>query len=112
MPQDTFTSVQIYNQTYRLGSDQANSQSIRQAAAYLDKKIREAAAVTGHRPLLDLAVLAAMEIAEEVLKERRKKEILLSEADRRISNFTRRLEDHAGDLSAGSGPPTPPSSRF
>ena len=58
MASDTFTSVQIYNQTYRLGSDQANSQSIKQAAAYLDKKIREAASVTGHRPLLDLAVLA------------------------------------------------------
>ncbi len=112
MAPDMFTSVQIYNQTYRLGSDQANSQSIKQAAAYLDKKIREAASVTGHRPLLDLAVLAAMEIAEEVLKERRKKETLLSEADRRISNFTRRLEDQSGDLPASSDPPAPPTARF
>ncbi|MBI2503819.1 MAG: cell division protein ZapA [Candidatus Latescibacteria bacterium] len=109
---DAFTSVQIYNQTYRLSSDQANTQSIRQAAAYLDKKIREAASLTGHRPLLDLAVLAAMEIAEEVLKERRKKETLLSEADRRISNFTRRLEDQGGDLPAAGAPPPPPTSRF
>lgn len=112
MAPDVFTAVQIYNQTYRLGSDQANSQSIKQAAAYLDKKIREAASVTGHRPLLDLAVLAAMEIAEEVLKERRKKETLLSEADRRISNFTRRLEDQAGDLPPSSDPPAPSTSRF
>jgi len=110
MAPDTFTSVQIYNQTYRLSSDQANSQSIKQAAAYLDKKIREAAAVTGHRPLLDLAVLAAMEIAEEVLKQRGKKESLLSEADRRISNFTRRLEDQAND--PGTSPLPPPASRF
>lgn len=111
MAPNTVTSVQIFNQTYRLGSDQANSQSIKQAAAYLDKKIREAASVTGHRPLLDLAVLAAMEIAEEVLRERRKKDALLSEADRRISNFTRRLEDQGNDSAAEGGPPTP-TSRF
>ncbi|MCC7264245.1 MAG: cell division protein ZapA [Candidatus Latescibacteria bacterium] len=112
MAPDTYTSVQIFNQTYRLGSDQANSQSIKQAAAYLDKKIREAASVTGHRPLLDLAVLAAMEIAEEVLRERRKKDTLLSEADRRISNFTRRLEDQGSEPAAETGPPTAPTSRF
>lgn len=111
MAPNTVTSVQIFNQTYRLGSDQASSQSIKQAAAYLDKKIREAASVTGHRPLLDLAVLAAMEIAEEVLRERRKKDALLSEADRRISNFTRRLEDQGNDPAAEGGPPAP-TSRF
>lgn len=106
-----YTTVQIFNQTYRLSSDQANPQYIRQAAAHLDRKIREAAAVAGQRPLLDLAILAAMEVAEEVLEERRKKENLLSDADRRISNFTRRLEDQVwGQSSADETPP--PGSRF
>ena len=45
-------------------------------------------------------------------KSQRYVETLLSEADRRISNFTRRLEDQAGDLSAGSDPPPSPPSRF
>jgi len=107
-----YTSVQIFNQTYRLSSDQENSHYIKQAAEYLDKKMREASAVAGQRPLLDLAILAAMEIAEEVLEERRKKETLLSEADRRISNFTRRLEDQAWGQSSKGDTPPPPTSRF
>ena len=54
--------------------------------------MREAASAGARRPL-DVAIMAAMNIAEEVLTARGRKESLLSQTDRRIDNFTRLLDD-------------------
>ena len=51
---------------------------------------------TGRRSALDLAILAAMEIAREVLSVRRSKESLLDEAEKQIGSFTQRLDDELG----------------
>ena len=50
----------------------------------------------GRRSPLDLAILAAMEIAREVLSVRSGNESLLDEADEQIGKFTRRLDDQFG----------------
>ena len=95
MPPENQVSVQIFNQTYRLGSDEKDVRYIRRAAAYLDKKMRGMA--HGSRSPLDVAVVAAMEIAEEVLQARRQKSRLLDDTDQRISGFTRRLQEEDWD---------------
>jgi len=106
MAQEQPVTVQIFNQTYHLSSEDKDPQYIRQAAEYLDDKMREAASTVGHRAPLDIAILAALNIAEEVLAARQKKENLLDEADQHISRFTRLLEDE------GDSPSPPPPSRF
>ena len=93
MAQEHFVTVQIFNQTYRISSDQEDAQYVEEAAQYLDQKMQEAAGAAGSRGSLDIDILAAMNIAEEVLKERHKKEGLLNEADQRINRFTRLLEE-------------------
>ena len=113
MPQQKAISVQIYDRTYRLSTEDQDSQYIARAAEYLDQKMRESAEGADPRRLLDIAILAAMNIAEEVLEARSKKEGLLTEADQRISRFTRLLEDQTGSIPAGDEDPTdPPSRRF
>ena len=110
MPQDNLITVQIFNQTFRVSSEKEDPQYIEKAAAYLDQKMREAAAGGAHRPL-DIAILAAMNIAAEVLEARQNTQGLLNEADQRISNFTRFLEDQTGSSlpseEVGSDPPAP-----
>ena len=91
MPPENQVSVQIFNQTYRLGSDEKDIRYIRRAAAHLDKKMRGVS--QGSRSPLDVAVIAAMEIAEQVLQARREKSRLLSDTDQRITRFTRRLQE-------------------
>ena len=98
-------SVQIYNQVYHLACDQTGPQSIERAAAYLDRKMHETAAAAGERPTLDIAILAAMGVAESLLKEQRRKAELLEKADRRLQYFARRLEDE-------DHPAPPPTARF
>ena len=113
MPQQKAISVQIYDRTYRLASEDQDAQYIARAAEYLDQKMCESAESADPRRPLDLAILAAMNIAEEVLEARRQKEGLLSEADQRISRFTRLLEDQTGSVSAGPEERTdPPGRRF
>ena len=85
--------VQIFDQTYRIRSDDHEQEYTRRAAAYLDGKMRTAAASAANRSPLDVAILAALEIADEVIAQRRRKETMLDEVDRRITRFTRRLED-------------------
>ena len=113
MPQQQALSVQIYDRTYRLSSEDQDSQYIARAAEYLDQKMKESAKGADPRRPLDIAILAAVNIAEEVLEARGKKEGLLSEADQRISRFTRLLEDQTGSTSANDkDEPDPPPRRF
>jgi cell division protein ZapA (FtsZ GTPase activity inhibitor) len=103
MPRSPSVPVQIYDQVYHLACDQADPQAIKRAAAFLDKKMHEAAAVAGERAPLDIAILAAMGVAEGLIKEKRKKTDLVEDADRRLRSFASRLEDQAG-----LAPPTTP----
>lgn len=106
MSNENKTLVTIYGHAYRIGSDRANAEYIQEVAAYLDARMRSAAEVTGRRAPLELTVQAAMEIADEMLSCRQRKDALLDAADERIDSFARRLENRA-DL-FGGGPASSP----
>ena len=75
MARETSTLVTIFDHSLKIASDSADSARIVKAADYLDQMMRSAAKVSGRRSALDIAILAALEIAEEVLGVRRKKEV-------------------------------------
>ena len=106
MSNENKTLVTIFGHSYRIGSDSADAAYIQEAAAYLDGKMREAAEATGRRAPLELVIQAAMEIADEVLSNRQRKDDLLDAADERIDSFARRLESRADLL---GDPPAPPA---
>lgn len=94
MSQTQPVAVRIYNQTYHLvNSEDQDPEYIRHAAAYLDEKMQQIAATSGPRGPLDIAILAAINIAEEVLTARQHKDALLNRADARIDSFTQLLSD-------------------
>ena len=59
--------IQIYGKTYSLknSSDQVNTEEV---AAYVDAKMRELAEVRSKTSSADLAVLAALNIAQELME--------------------------------------------
>ena len=104
MSQSQPVTVRIYNQTYHLvNSDDQDPEYVRHTAAYLDEKMQQIATTIGHRGPLDIAILAALNIAEEVLSARQHKDALIDRADARIDSFTRLLSD---DAPAADNPPT------
>ena len=94
--------VSILGRSYRIATDKDTPGYAEKAAAYLDTKMREAGGSMGRRGPLELAVLAAMEIADQVLEERRRNEDLLDGAEARIASFASRLEQRSG-LSGPAG---------
>ena len=103
------TVVQIFDHRYRLASASADASYIQEAAAFLDERMRQIASVTRRKVPLEIAIVAAMEIADEVLQARDRREQLLSDADERISRFTRKLEDGStGDLLGDQEEAPPP----
>ena len=109
MSQSQSVAVRIYNQTYHLvNSEDQDPEYIRLAAAYLDEKMQQIAAASGPRGPLDIAILAALNIAEEVLSARQHKDALIDRADARIDSFTQLLSDD----SAATDSPSTDAKRF
>ena len=102
-PSNRIVTVEIYGRSYQFASDDRGPEYVARAAQYLDAKMRQAAAAVGDRAPLDVAVLAAMEIAQEILDARNRKVGLLDETDRRLGDVTRRLKDDDE-----ATPPSPP----
>ena len=109
MPPEKPVTVEIFNQTYQLGTSEGrDAEYIQHAAAYLDEKMQEAAAEVGDRAPLDIAILAALNIAEEVLNARQRKDSLLDQADAHIDSFTQLLSN----ADSSDDPPPPSNKRF
>ena len=106
MTEQSRTVVKIFDHQYRIGSASTDAGAIEQAATFLDERMRQIAGNVKRRVPLEVAILAAMEIADEVLRFRNRREQLLSEADERINRFTRKLEDRT------AGSDDPPAPRF
>ena len=106
MSQEKPVTVEIFKQTYQLGTSEGRDAGyVRRAAAYLDEKMNEAAAAVGSRAPLDIAILAALNIAEEVLAARQQKESMLDQADAQIDSFTQLLTDPDDKDDAEEDPP-------
>ena len=108
MSKENSTLVKIFNHQYHVASDEGGDDRVARVASYLDEKMHDASSASGKTAPLEVAVMAAMEIAHEVLVGREKKEALLDQADERISSFTKKLEGGAESrpgLEAESGPP-------
>ncbi|MEW6731542.1 MAG: cell division protein ZapA [Acidobacteriota bacterium] len=67
--------VKIYNQTYNIRGD-GNSEYIVQLAEYVDRRMKEVSAGTLTADSLRVAILTALNIADELYKMRRKLEQL------------------------------------
>ena len=59
--------IQIYGKTYNLKSSSGEIET-EEVAAYVDSKMHELAEIKNKTPSLDLAVLAALNIAQELME--------------------------------------------
>ena len=79
-PNPDAVSVEIYDQIYNLrGTD---AEYIRQLAALVDAKMRAVAAHGGTADSLRVAVLAALNIADELMAQRARRDSLTARLDR------------------------------
>ncbi len=89
-------TVSIYGESYTLRSN-GDPESAREAARFVDGKMREIASGGKVIPTSKIAILAALNIADELLRQIRASDSERAETDRRIerllSDLHRALEE-------------------
>ena len=106
MPRKESTIVTIFGHQYRIAADAADAKHVEAVAALLDNCMRRISTSTQRKVAVEIAIQAAMEFADEVLRAREERDRLLAGADEHLSRFARKLEDGAStDLLAGGEDP-------
>ncbi len=86
--QEQVTTVTIFNQTFRVRSGD-NPEYVQKLARYVDEKMSELAEQTLTVDTLKIAILAALNIADDYISTREE----LEQFERRVSESTSRLTE-------------------
>lgn len=84
--------IQIYGKTYSLKSS-SDQMSMEEVAAYVDAKMRELAAARSKTSSADLAVLAALNIAQELMELQKQNDANHKSHEEKIGRIIEALED-------------------
>jgi len=84
--------ITIYGKTYSLKSS-SSEVDVEEAAAYVDAKMHELAGAGKNPPSLDLAVLAALNIAQESLQLQKQTQVKDQDQEERIEQLMDALEN-------------------
>lgn len=77
--------IEIYDQIYNVHSD-GNEEHLSELAAYVDSRMREIADATRMVDSLKVAVLAALNIADELFMARERRQLLEGPLRERVEN--------------------------
>ena len=84
--------IQIYGKTYSLKSS-SDQMSMEEVAAYVDAKMRELAEARSKTSSADLAVLAALNIAQELMELQKQNDANDKSHEEKIGRMIEALED-------------------
>jgi cell division protein ZapA len=83
--------IEIYDQTYSVQADQ-NEENLKELAAYVDSKMRPVAKAPGTVEPVKLAVLAALNIADEMFTLRQRQEKIEGPLRKRVEKCVALVE--------------------
>lgn len=86
------STVEIFGRRYKIRGDH-NKETIRALARYVDRRMRQVSQQVGPGDALRVAVLAALNIADDYYQQRRALERREDEIERRVESLTERLDD-------------------
>lgn len=94
--QKTRVCVNIYGEEFSLRSD-GNEDYVREVAGYLDRTMRDVAEKTANKSPSKIAILAALNIIDDLLSERKKGEHGLSDIEERAKQIISLMDDSLPD---------------
>lgn len=95
MAEKSTEKVEIFGQEYKI-KGVGNPQYIHKIAGYVDKKMREIAHSSGIMSQSRIAILAALNITDELNQEREERKKAQKELESQASRLSRLLEDKIG----------------
>ncbi len=86
--------INIYGTEYPIKSDaETNTEYIKKVAAYVDQKMREIDQSTEAKSPLKIAILAALNITDELFQEKKINETLLEKMEDKLNNLNTSLDE-------------------
>lgn len=93
MPEGTVLKVNIYGTEYPIRGE-VDVEYIRRVAEYVDRKMREVDQSTAAKSSLKVAILAALNIADELFRERDEKAGLLKSFETKAEQLSKLLHEN------------------
>ena len=91
MGKERLVEIKVFNQTYTVKTDAAESH-IQEVARYVNEKMEEVLKKTKTVSSLNVAILTALNIADDYLKEKEKRLSLLREVENKSKDLADRID--------------------
>jgi len=95
MGKERLVEIKVFNQTYTVKTDAAESH-IQEVARYVNEKMEEVLKKTKSVSSLNVAILTALNIADDLLREKAKRITLLQEVEMRSKDLAEKIEKIGG----------------
>lgn len=97
MGNERLVEIKVFGQTYTVKTD-AEENYIQEVAKYVNEKMDEVLKKTKSVSTLNVAILTALNIADDLLKEKRKRIALLQEIEVRSKNLVEKIDIKMGGM--------------
>lgn len=95
MGKDRLVEIKVFGQTYTVKSD-AEEDHIQQVARYVNEKMEEILKKTRSVSTVNVAILTALNIADDLLREKEKRRIFLQEVDAKSKEWSEKIDASLG----------------
>jgi cell division protein ZapA len=98
MGKERLVEIKVFGQTYTVKTD-AEEDYIREVAKYVNEKMEEILKKTKSVSTLNVAILTALNIADDLLREKEKRTALLREIETKSRDLVEKIDIKIGDWS-------------
>ena len=95
MGKERLVEIKVFGQTYTVKTD-AEEDYIQEVAAYVNEKMEEVLKKTKSVSTLNVAILTALNIADDLLKEKEKRMVLLREIEKKSEDLAEKINLRLG----------------
>ena len=105
MGKERLVEIKVFGQTYTVKTD-AEEDYIQEVARYVNEKMEEVLKKTKSVSTLNVAILTALNIADDLLKEKEKRIDLLREVEAKSKDLVEKIDIRIGGIEFGKPPIT------
>ncbi len=96
MGRERLVEIKVFGQTYTVKTD-AEEDYIQEVAKYVNEKIEEVLKKTKSVSTLNVAILTALNIADDLLREKEKRITLLREVETKSKDLVEKIDIRIGE---------------
>jgi len=105
MGKERLVEIKMFGQTYTVKTD-AEEGYIQEVAKYVNEKMEEVLKKTKSVSTLNVAILTALNIADDLLKEKERRTVLLREIEAKSRDLVEKIDIKLGGMEFGKPPVT------